>query len=89
MKQETPDKFLRGQSHDIALVAGGTIAEGKGDVAVFDVEDAVIGNGDAVGIAAKVVEHFIRSAKRRLGINDPALLVKLGEQAGESCLGLE
>jgi len=63
VKKEPPDKFPGGQSHNIALVAGAAVAEGKGDVAVFDAEDAVVGNGDAAGIAAKVVQNFFRSAE--------------------------
>lgn len=89
VKKEPPDEFFRGQSHNIALVAVATIAKSKGDVAVLDVENAVVGNGDAVGIAAEVVEDFIRPAERRLGINDPALLAKLSDQIGESGSGLK
>ncbi len=89
MKQEPPDEFLSGQSYNIAFIAGGAVAEGKGDLTVLDVENAVVGDGDAVGIAAEVVENFIRSSERGLGINDPALLAEPGEQAGESGPGLE
>ena len=89
VKQEPPDKFFRGQSQNIAFIPVVAVAEGEGDAAVFDIEDAVVGNSDAVGIAAEVVEDFIRSAERRLGINDPALLAEPGEQAGEPGPGLE
>ena len=89
VKQEPPDKFIRWQSHNIALISVAAVAEGEGNVTVFDIEDAVVGNSDAVGVAAEVVEDFFRSAERRLGINDPTLLAEPGEQAGESCLGLE
>ena len=42
-----------------------------------------------MGIAAEVVKDFIRAAERGLGINNPALLADLFDQAGESGLGLE
>lgn len=89
VKQETPNEFFRGQGHGLALVAVATIAKGKGDVAVFDVKNAVVGNGDAVGIAAEVVENFFRPAERRLGVDDPWLLTKPSNQVVESGLGLE
>lgn len=89
VKKETSDEFIRGQGHDLALVAVPAVAEGKGDDSIFNVEDAVVGNGDAVGIAAEVVKDFFGSAERRLGVDDPRLLTKLGDEMIESGLGLE
>ncbi len=89
MEKETPDEFFSGQGYDLALAAVPAITKGEGDVAIFDVEDTVIGNGDAMGIAAEIVENFFWSAERRLGVDDPWVFIKLSEQAVESCLGLE
>ena len=38
------------------------------------VEDAVIGERDAVGVAAEVIKHGLWRAERLFGIDDPALL---------------
>ena len=70
-EEEAPNKFFGGQGHDLALVAVSAILPRKGDDSVFDVEDAVVGNGDAMGIAAQVIEDLLGSAERRLGVDDP------------------
>ena len=47
------------------------VAPSEGDVAVGDVGDAVVGDGDSVGIAAEVVEGLLGSTEGRLGVDDP------------------
>ena len=89
VEKEASNEFFRGQGHDLTLVAIPAIAKGKCDDSVFDAEDAIIGNGDAMGIAAKVVEDFVGSAERSLGVNDPWFFIKLSNQSVESGLGLE
>ncbi|GLR45326.1 hypothetical protein GCM10007880_58430 [Mesorhizobium amorphae] len=43
----------------------------KTDFAILDGDEAVVGNGDAVGIATRVVEDLFGSGECRLGIDDP------------------
>ena len=89
VEKESPNKFFRGQGHGLALVAIPAISKGKGDDSVFDVEDAIVGDGDPMGIAAEVVEDFFGSAEWRLGVDDPWLFIKLSDQAVESGVSLE
>ena len=89
VEEEAPDEFFGGQGHDLRLVAVPAISKGKRDDSVFDVEDAVVGDGDAVGIAAEVAEDLVGSAERRLGVDDPRFLAKPSDQVVESSLGLE
>jgi len=37
-----------------------------------------------MGIAGQVVEDMFRAAERRLGIDDPVLLIQLPEETGEA-----
>jgi hypothetical protein len=41
------------------------------DVAVFDIEQAIVGNGHAVSVAAHVIDYLSRSGKGGLGVNNP------------------
>jgi hypothetical protein len=41
------------------------------DLVVFDVQQAVVGDGDAVRIAAHVVEDLLRSSEGALGVDHP------------------
>lgn len=43
----------------------------------------MIGDGGSVSVAAKIIEHLLRSAKRLLRIDDPLLLARLLEQTSE------
>ena len=44
-----------------------------GDLAVLDVEDAVIGQRHAVGVAAEVITHGLWRTERLFGVNHPVL----------------
>jgi hypothetical protein len=43
----------------------------EADFAVVDVEKAVIGDGDAMGVAGEVGKHCFRPGKGRLGVDEP------------------
>ncbi len=43
----------------------------EGDLIVVDIEQALVGEGYALGIAAQVLEYLLRTAERRLGIDHP------------------
>jgi len=45
----------------------------EGDVVVGEVEDAAVGDGDAVGVAAEVLEDLLGAAEGLLGVDDPGL----------------
>ena len=51
-----------------------SIPVGEGDLAVFEFEDAVIGERHAVGVAAEIVKHGLRRTERLFRVEDPALL---------------
>ena len=45
------------RDHRLFLIPIFAISITQGDLTVFDVEDAVIGESHAVGVAAEVIEH--------------------------------
>jgi len=59
MEQETANEFVGLQGHDFLPVVITVILPEEGDRAVLHVEQAVVGNGHAVGIAAQVVEDLL------------------------------
>jgi len=54
-------------------------AEAKSDLAVFGGEDTIIGQSDAVGVAAEVIENSPRRTERLFCINHPVLFAQLFE----------
>ena len=89
VEQETSNEFLGRKGHGFELVAVAAIPVSECDRSIFDFEDAVVGNGDAMCIAAEVVEDFLRPAERSLGVDDPVLAAELVDEVVESGLGLE
>ena len=50
------------QSHE--LVAFFSIAVGEADLAISDIDDAVVGDGDTMRVTPDIVDYLLRSAKR-------------------------
>ena len=71
MEQEPTDEFVSGKRHRLLTVAIAIIFPAKADLAVVDIEQAIVGDGDAVGISADVIEDLLRPGERALGIDHP------------------
>ena len=90
VQQEPADEFLGGQGHRFDLVASAIVFPLEPDLIVFDVEQAVIGDGDAMGIAAQVIEYLFGSSERSFGIDHPLALFhgsQIRVNAIRSCSG--
>ena len=74
MKQEAADEFVGLKRQSLFSISIFSISVTQGDQAVLHVEDAVIGERDAVGVAAEVIEDGLRGAERLFRIDHPALL---------------
>jgi hypothetical protein len=89
MKQEPSDKFICLERHGLLTVIVGIISPEKRDIAVPVGEDAIIADGDPVGISAKVLKDPLGAAKRRFAIDDPLLLIELFPETGKGSWFLE
>jgi len=45
----------------------------KGDLAIGQRDQSMVGDGHAMGVAAEVLQHVLRTAERWFGIDDPIL----------------
>jgi hypothetical protein len=71
MQQETPDEFIGGQSHRFDLAAGPVVLPLERDLIVSHIEQAVVRDGYAMGIAAHIVEDLLRPGEWTLGVDHP------------------
>jgi hypothetical protein len=71
MQEEAADKFVRVERYSLDTIALTTITIGKADAPITHVEDPMVGNGDAMGIAADIVQDVCRTCQRSLGVDDP------------------
>jgi hypothetical protein len=97
MQQEAADTFVGVEPQGLDTIALTPVAVGDADPAVTHVEEPVVRDGDAMRIAADIVQDVRRASKGCLGVDDPLfgieLIVKLGKAlreghgAGGACLG--
>ena len=73
MKEEPPDKFIGLQGHGLLTVPVGIISPEKRNLAVPDREDAVIADGDWMGISAEVLKDPLGAIEGWFAIDDPLL----------------
>lgn len=69
--KETADKLHGVQGHRFRLILMGVIPPEKSDLAVLQGQNAVIGDGNAMGITSQISNYFFSGAKRRLAVYDP------------------
>ena len=77
VEEEAAQELCCVKRHDALLAAMGIVFPAKADALSVEGQQAVIGNGDAMGVAAQVAEHMCGSAEGRLGIYDPLLFAQL------------
>ena len=73
VKQEATQELIDRQSHDPLLIVMNGISPSESNVAVSEGKQAVVGDGDAMGVSAEIAQHVFRAAEGRLGIDDPVL----------------
>ena len=49
----------------------GRVTPAKGDLAVGQRDQAMVGDGDAVSVAAEILQYVIGSAEGGFGVDDP------------------
>ena len=77
MKKEPSDELVRLQRHGLFTVLICIIPPEKRDIAVPDIEDAVVADSDPVGISAEVLKNPFGAIEGRLAIDNPLLLIEL------------
>ena len=83
MEQEAADELFGGEGQGLEAAVMAVVAPAEADLTVLDGEEAVVGDGDAVGVAAEVVEDLVGAGEGALGVDDPLGLAEGLEVAGE------
>src|SRR5258706_9266403 len=89
MQHKPPQEFVGADRHLPLLVAVGVVFPSEGDLTISQLDEAMVGNGDPMGVPRQVVEHMFGSAKRRLGIDHPVLAEQLAQESAESLFSLQ
>jgi hypothetical protein len=67
VKQETSQELLRGEGHRPVLIIVCIILPAEGNLVVLEGQEAVVGDGNAMGVAGEIAEHMMGAAEGWLG----------------------
>ena len=87
MEQEAAQELLDGKRHQTLFVVVSRVPPAKRDLAIGQGDEAVIGDGHAVGVAAEITESMFGTTEGRFAIDHPVLPKQWAEPSGED-LGL-
>src|SRR4051794_11636451 len=83
MDQEAADEFIGRERHRLLTVGISIVFPVKADLAVVDGHQAVVGDGDAMGIAADIIENLSWPGEWPLGIDHPCDRRSPGKENGD------
>jgi len=83
VQQEAAEELVGGNRHLAGAVLVAIVFPLKGDLIVMESEQALIGDGDPVSVAAKVGQRLLGAAERGLGIDDPLGLAQRSQVLSE------
>ena len=87
VQQETAQELIAREGHDFLLIVVGGVTPAEGDLAVGQCDQAMVGDGDAVGIAAEILQHVLGSTEGWFGVDDP-VFAEERTQPGREELGM-
>src|SRR5215472_18566413 len=83
MQEEPTQELACPELHLTLFATVGIVLPAESDVLSIECQQAMIGNGHAMGVAAQIAQHLHRTAKGRLGVDDPILTVQAAQQLRE------
>ena len=87
MQEEAAQELIQGYGHQFLLVVVSRVAPTKCDLTVGQRDQAMVGDGHAMGVAAEILEHIFGAAEGWFGVDDP-VLAEQRSQPGSEDLGL-
>ena len=83
VQQKASQEFVGLERHDLHAVVVGVVLPAEPDAAVAVIDEPIIRERDAVGVATEVGEHLLGAGEGPLRIHDPVDGPQLTEEAGE------
>ena len=83
VQEEAAEEFVDIEGHDLHAIVVGVVSPAKPDDAVLQAEEAVVGEGRAVGVPAEIREYVLGTGEGPLGVDDPLGGAEGGDEAHE------
>jgi hypothetical protein len=84
MLQKAAQELFMSERHLAALVVVRVILPAESDLAVRHIEQAVIGNRYAMGVASQIMQHMLGATEWLFGVDDP-IIAKQGTEESSEC----
>ena len=86
VEQEAAQELLRIERHHSLLITVGIILPTESNLVMLENQEAMVGDGDAMGIAGEIAEHMMGTAEGGLGVDDPVLPEQGAQEGAERFL---
>jgi hypothetical protein len=83
VKQKTTQELICGECHRSLSVAVRAVSPEECDVVIRKGDQAMVGNGHSMGIAAEIAENIFRSAEGPFAVDDPLMVELLTDKGVE------
>jgi len=83
VQKETAQELGGAKGHRAELATVGVVLPAESHALLLEGQQAMIGNGHAMGVATEVAQHLHGTAESGLGINHPVVAVEAAEQLRE------
>jgi hypothetical protein len=83
MQEEAAQELIQGYGHQFLLIVVRRVPPAKGDLAVGQRDQSMVGDGDTVSVAAEIVEHILGASEGRLGVDHPVFAEQRSQPGGE------
>lgn len=84
VKEESAEELVGMKRHDFGLAGIAVIFPAERDMVIGDLGQSVVGDGNAMGVAAEITKDMVRPAKGRFGVDDPVGGAEAVDKRGES-----
>jgi len=84
VEQKAAQELLDRQGHEALLVPVGGVSPAEGNLATFQRDETMVGDGDTMRVAAQVTENVLRAAEGRFAVDHPVLVKQLPQERGEN-----
>ena len=85
VEEVSADEFGCWDGHRLGATAILVVLVDERDVAILDRDDALVADGDSMGVARQVFDSVQRAPARRFDVNDPVFVVQGVEEGLERC----
>ena len=92
MDEESSQKLISGDHHDLLLTAPCVVFPAKRDSIILESNEPVVGDGDAMCISRQIVQNMFRTAEGWLDVYHPVFAEEESQERVESaglCKALE